>query len=364
MKNLSNNLLSDLIKRNAAIRTVLDLMPSPLIFWRSDRSFCFLNKRVKHLTGLADDHLEDNPSIWVNRIHPQDRSLYVTAWKKLQEGEKVVSCDYRFSTNQRAKEIWLRDESVPYQNPRGIVEGILSTYTDISDLKANLSSSEKKKIEVNVAGIINSTVHEIQNNLQVMRLELDLPVQDRTAVRDYLRIVNGIEQINKVLREVSEYFTPPELRFSIENPERVLEDFVRHMEKELITPGIAIRLVCRSPLPMVRLDLVQFRKALERIVEFSCALLIRGGEIEIKAGPAQIDGERYVELNIISLSATFLEVEEKDVFRPFLRFNRYQVGLSITLARNVVRRHQGKVLFRKENAQRGLFTVLLKVHSN
>ncbi len=362
--NLSKNLLPDLMKRNTAIRTVLDLMPNPLIFWRMDRSFCFINQRVKHLTGLKNDQLEESPFLWINRIHPRDRGLYITAWKKLQGGEKTVSCDYRFYTNGKTKEIWLRDESVPYQNPQGKVEGIFSTYTDISDLKARRPRIEKKEREIIEMGIIKGTIHEIQNNLQVMRLALDLSGQGRTKVHDHLDVVSGIERINKMLQQVDEFFIPPELHFSRENLKRVLEDVIRHVEKELKPQGIPIRLVCRSPLPVIRLDLMQIRRALEWILGVSRVFLIHGGKLEIEAGLAQIDGERYVELKIASFSDTPFEVEENDVFQPFLRINRHQIGLDTNLAREIIQRHEGKVFFWKENAQRGLFTVLLKVRSN
>jgi K+-sensing histidine kinase KdpD len=98
-------------------------------------------------------------------------------------------------------------------------------------------------------------------------------------------------------------------------------------------------------------------------MEFSRALLPKGGELEIEAGLQEIGGERYVVLKVASSSATSLEVEEKDAFRPFLRVNNHQVGLGITLAHQILRRHQGNILFRKENPQRGLFTILLKVRS-
>ncbi|MBI2352210.1 MAG: hypothetical protein HYV00_12180 [Deltaproteobacteria bacterium] len=52
------------------------------------------------------------------------------------------------------------------------------------------------------------------------------------------------------------------------------------------------------------------------------------------------------------------------MFRPFLRVNNHQVGLGITLAHQILRRHQGNILFQKENPQRGLFTILLKVRSD
>ncbi len=363
-KNFSDNFLLQLTRRTAAIKTVLELIPCSLIFWKSDRSFCFLNQRVKHLTGLKDDQLEENPSLWINRIHPRDRSLYVTAWKKLRGGEKTVTCDYRFSTNGKAKEIWLRDESVPYKTPHGKVEGILSTYTDISDLKARRRRSEKKEYEISVAGIIKGTVHEIQNNLQVMRLALDLSQMGQTEVHDHLNVVSGIEQINNMLQQVDEFFIPPELHFSRENPKRVLEDVIRNVEKELQSQGIPVRLVCRSPLPVIRLDLVQIRRALESILGVSRVLLIHGGKLEIEAGLTRIEGERYIELKIASLSDTPFEVEEKDVLQPFLRIHRHQVGLSTTLAREIIHRHEGKLFFRKETPQHGVFVVLLKVCSN
>jgi signal transduction histidine kinase len=114
---------------------------------------------------------------------------------------------------------------------------------------------------------------------------------------------------------------------------------------------------------MVRIDSKQFRSALERVLEFSRALLPQGGELEVEVGLREIDGQRYVELQVASSSATSLQVEEKDVFRPFLRVNNFQVGLGIALAHQILRRHHGKIFFQKENPHRGLFTILLRVLS-
>ena len=99
------------------------------------------------------------------------------------------------------------------------------------------------------------------------------------------------------------------------------------------------------------------------MIEFSRALLPHGGELEVEAGLQVIDGQRYVELQVASSSATSLAVEEKDVFRPFLRINNRQIGLSLALTRQILSRHQGKISFQKENPRRGLFTILLRVSS-
>lgn len=346
------------------IKTVLDLLPCAIGLWSLEHGSCVLNNTAMELTGFSGQEFREDSSLWMSRIHPRDRSLVSTAWKKLQGGEKLVSCDYRFSPKKDEKESWLRDVSVSCQNPQGEVEGIASAYTDISDLKVRRPRSQEEKRGEDVVGIIDGVVHEIQNNLHVISMGLDLLRLSRTAPQDCGPVVRGIERTNKSLKELREYFLPPESEFSTENPAIILEEVVGQMERELHRQGVRFRAVRPGPLPLVRLDLKQFRSALERVIEFSRALLPEGGELEIEAGLQEIGGERYVELKVASSSATSLGVEEKDVFRPFLRVNDHQVGLGITLAHQILRRHQGNIFFQMENPQRGLFTILLKVRSD
>ena len=57
--------------------------------------------------------------------------------------------------------------------------------------------------------IIRSGSHEIQNCLQVLRLEFDLLREDQTAVPNYPRIFDCIEGINKTIQDFREHFNWP-----------------------------------------------------------------------------------------------------------------------------------------------------------
>jgi nitrogen-specific signal transduction histidine kinase len=49
------------------------------------------------------------------------------------------------------------------------------------------------------------------------------------------------------------------------------------------------------------------------------------------------------------------------VFGPFINVGGYRPGLSMMVAQRVLRRQSGKIVFRKEQANRGVFSVLLPV---
>jgi signal transduction histidine kinase len=98
-------------------------------------------------------------------------------------------------------------------------------------------------------------------------------------------------------------------------------------------------------------------------MEFSQALVGDAGNLEIETGRKNIDGQEYIELKIATSSIDSLEIEEKEIFQPFLRVKGRQIGLGMALAQEIMRRHQGLISFRKENSKRGQVTVLIRVQS-
>jgi hypothetical protein len=105
----------------------------------------------------------------------------------------------------------------------------------------------------------------------------------------------------------------------------------------------------------------QLRKPLKAVIDFSCALLAGGGELKIEIGTCRRDGRYYIELNVISCCRDALPIEEDRVFRPFIHVGGYCPGLSMTVAQRVLWRQSGKIVFRKEEANRGVFSVLIPV---
>jgi hypothetical protein len=338
--------------------TLLGHLPCAAAFWSPDRRFCVFNALVRQLVGFCEHDLEQTNSLWTDQIHPHDRDSFLTAWNKLQNGAASIFCHYRFFPKHKTGEVLLREFSFPYQ-PRDKRDGVIWSFysEDSTPVKAaDKEGSEVRQIRELVAGLI----HEISNHLQVISGELDLlSLAGALPAESSKAVTFGVQKIHELTCEIDEYLCPPPLQLRSEDLATMLTEVIRGSERELTEHGIRTTVVLKEPIPKLRLDW-QFRSALRRIIKFSCALLPRGGELKLEAGLHLAGGNRYVELSLINASPTHLSVDTNDVFRPFLKVNDCRVGLSMAVAREILRRHFGKVVFHTEQRNRGVFSILIK----
>jgi PAS domain S-box-containing protein len=337
-------------------RDLLENFPTGAAVWYVEPFSCVFNRSAVQLTGFSDRDFQQSEALWLSRVHPQDRALISAAQKKLQTERRKVTCDYRFLPNGHGEEIWIRDASLPWPNRDGKIEGIVSVYTDIS---AFLTGSTQNTLHLRrvIDGLthdVRNYVHVISGALETLRLTGSLPLQLPV-------LFNTIEEINRLLAELKEYFFPPNAQLSAANAVFLLQDIIRKMRDELLRRGIHLKLVHEGSLPYVRLDACQVRRAIQRVLDFSVALLPEGGKLVIKARRREINNTRYVELQIISDSANSFKIDETEVFQPFLQVGKYKAGLSLDLARETLYRNRGQISFRKNNLQQALFSLLLEV---
>lgn len=343
------------------VRNVLDQLPTGVGVWYVRPFLCVFNRGAMQLTGFSDRDFQQDDSLWLSRVHPRDQESVSAARKQLRTEEQKVACDYRFLPNGSKEEIWIRDVSLPFQNPDGEMGGIVSVYTDISPLKG---AKQDAPVSADLRTVIEGLGHDVRNYVHVICGAVEFLRLTGTPNFESRGIIHAVEQINRLVGELEEYFFPPDINLSVANADLLLRDVIQQMQEELLPQGIDLKLIHPSSLPHVQLDARQIRRAIKRILDFSVALLPQGGELNIKAGKREIHGTQYVELQIISCSPCSLEIDENEVFQPFLQVRKYKAGLSLALAREALYRNRGQISFRKNNSQQALFSLLLEVCSS
>ena len=350
----------------------LDLVPCAAAVWNPDRTSCELNARAREMTGLSAGGIAEGQQAreWEERIHRRDREAVRAAWERLVSGDgKRMACDYRFfPKGPCGEEVWLREVAARYGNGEGggQAQTVVSMYLDITDLKAGGSESDGTGGREHTAEVMDGLVHEVQNSLQGISMGVDLVCLEpgERASLEARRVFQKVEQASRLLREAREYFYPASVCLSRGEVDAVVEEVILAMESEWRARGIRVRREATDPgdtVPTFEFDWRQTRRALERVLAFCAALMPDGGQLELRSGRQDMNGEKYAALEARISSATVLRVEEGKVFEPFLRVDSYQAGLSMMLVRRLFEAHRGKISFRKESPQRAAFNLLFPV---
>ncbi|MCS6925090.1 MAG: PAS domain-containing protein [Candidatus Binatia bacterium] len=345
----------------SALLSVFDALPCAMILWGEYPPACVLNTAAQRLTGFSLHDAPYMPTVWMSRIHARDQSVFAAARERLQAGERYVQCDYRFSPKGTTQEIWLREVSCPFLLGPEQGSGILSAYIDISDLKKKSRGKGQDAMLPATGGreLIEEFVHAAQNSLQTISMGLDLLRVTYGDSAESETIFRGVERSSRLLREIREYFSPPDLRLTTEDPAAVLAEVAERTEEKWAHQGRQVQIRSDAPLPLLRLDWRQFRLTCERVLDFAFALLTEAGTVEVEVSLPEIGFQRYLQLQIVVPCAS--AVEESQLLRPFWRVNGYEVGLSLLLVSRMLQRNEGEMTFRREG-RRGVLLIRVKAH--
>ena len=97
----------ELIQSEARHKDFVNHSPDILYKFSSQRGSIFWSDRVKDILGYEPKELTDDPFLWKNSIHPDDRVKVEEAIKDFEKGGKY-SIEYRIKTKEN-KWIWLHD---------------------------------------------------------------------------------------------------------------------------------------------------------------------------------------------------------------------------------------------------------------
>ena len=342
------------------VRVFLEMIPCAISLWTRARSYCLLNGSAKRLINYSEADFLNQPSFWIDRIHPDDQQTFLRAQERLAKSKSPVSCDYRFFPKDADRPLWIREISALCDGQSKTAWDILSVYTDISDLKATKAENKERPL----ADAVKLLTHEFQNCVHKINMELDLAGLGLRGKFHDTDLVNAVDSMNRSLADLRSRLLRTDERCTSQDPLTILDTIVRKMQKDLNRQRVNLRLVRRGPVPMVQGDNEELHSAFERVFEFCRAMLKDGGNLEVEAGPKEMDGQVYAEVKLTTHSSALIEPATEKVFQSHLGAECNSNELGIDLAREILSRYRGQVSFRKQSSNRGQVTILIQSSSN
>jgi len=341
-------------------RAFWELIPCAISLWSRERSYCLLNRSAKRLINYSETDFLNRPSLWVDRIHPDDQQNFLKSQERLAKSKSPVQCDYRFFPRNADSPLWIREISTICQGKKKIAWHILSMYTEISDLKATKTSETKDNHIANAAKLLT---HEFQNCVHKINMELDLAKLGLRGKVKRSDLVSTVDSMNRSLEDLRAKLVGVEEDRASQNPLAVLDNIVQKMRKELNRQRVNLHVVRRGPLPMVQGDDEQLHSAFERVFQFCGAMLKDGGNLEVEAGPKELGGQVYAEVKLTTRSVAFIEPDKQDVFQSDVGIEGGRNEFGIDLAREILSRYRGQISFQRKGSNRSQVTILIRASS-
>ena len=206
-------------------------------------------------------------------------------------------------------------------------------------------------------------VHEIRNplnsisiNLQI--LEEDLSDENPSSSSDLqkrVRRVRGeVERLNRILTDFRRYANLPSLKFATCDLAVLIEEVLDFNEPEAQRQKVQVKREIEA-LPSVQLDQSQFKQALLNLIINGVQAMEEGGVLTVRAKPLnegiQIDVED---------TGPGMESEQLDkIFDLFFSTKEDGTGIGLTIAKEVIEEHGGRINVESSPDQGTKFSIVL-----
>jgi PAS domain S-box-containing protein len=130
-------------------RTIVERVPAVSYVW--DASFEqgtapaeYISPQVEDLLGFSSARMLQEPGLWIEQVHPDDRAPVLRAWEDAVDTASQFTAEYRIHHAGGAL-LWVRDEAIPISEGTGgrpLYQGVVIDVTRQKDAESELRTSE------------------------------------------------------------------------------------------------------------------------------------------------------------------------------------------------------------------------------
>lgn len=132
----------------ARYRTLMEQIPAVTYTAAldEDSTTLYLSPQIETLIGLSQQEYKDNPDIWRQQLHPEDRERVLAEVAHVHKSGEPFISEYRMMTRDGGV-VWFRDEAVVVHDDAGkplCLQGVMLNITDRKRTEEELRESETR----------------------------------------------------------------------------------------------------------------------------------------------------------------------------------------------------------------------------
>lgn len=324
--------------------SVFSALPLGILVLDKDRRIICANKTFYSLLNTREE---------------ESKGKRVQDFLPSQELENHIRC-VQIDSGVREVELHLKEPSGETKALKATVIGI--TIEDIANLAVLLvleDISERIKLEeqliqseklAGMGELAASIAHELGNPLSVMSSTLQYIYEGLKKKGDEISneievVVDNLKRMDELLRGLSDFTTPEQLRFEHEDIHKALSDVLTLVSREARNTNIEIKTdLAPNPL-MCWHDSRRLKQVFLNLFKNAIEAMPYGGYLVVRTwfSPAESSDSRS---NIIEISDTGIGISEEElslIFKPFYSTKKGGSGLGLPFCRRIVEAHHGTI---------------------
>jgi two-component system sensor histidine kinase AtoS len=246
---------------------------------------------------------------------------------------------------------------------------ILAFDRDITERVQTEEALQRSKQLAMVGQMAAGLAHEIKNplagikvSMEVLSSELEMAQEDREVL---VRVINEVNRIEILLRNVLEYARPPKPEFFPCDIKRLLDVTIKNAELSLKSPAYAaqkekyisfIRELDDS-LPVVMADSSKLLQIFLNLFLNSIEASPGGGTITVRA--CLVESGDGVQITVADTGKGLDADTLARIFQPFYTTKPKGSGLGLAITKRLVEQHQGSIEVVSQSGQGTTFTITL-----
>jgi two-component system sensor histidine kinase AtoS len=298
-----------------------------------------VNREAERIFGLERSEVLGKRADAVFR-HCGEKFLKVFA---AAESEEYYAANVRL--NLRDQAAFVHVDSLKLRGDDGEMGGLIVIVQDMSALKATLRQIQTTQMLMSLGELAAGVAHHVRAPLTTlsgyMQIMLNRLEDDRCSVRrEVLEMLLGeVSYINNVVKELVLFAKPPVSREPGVNVNRLLEDALRLVFKQMGGENVAIDKRLAEELPTLTADGNLLKQAMVNILQNAMEAMPERGTLTVRSW-------LHADLNmlVVAVADTGAGVGQQvlpRVFEPFYSTKLDRMGLGLPTAHRIVTEHGG-----------------------
>ncbi len=334
------------------MESIIQSIGSGIILTQMDDRITYINRAGERMLGYAKHELVEKPfeifSLREKRSivhslldHPDELDMRKEGWMRRKDG---IEFPVGFTINNHV-------------SAAGETIGKIVIFRDLTKVYKIQEEILRMDRLVSLGKLASGIAHELRNPLAGIKTTAQALCEELSSDdsrREYLnRITKEIDRLNELLKSFFSFAKPQKLNLTFCHIKDVVNEIIPFLIKEIADKGIRFVESYHSQIPKIQIDRNQMHQVFLNLFLNAIQAMPQGGELKIQVHPVSSggsDGTPHAMVRILisdtgkGIPANLLS----KIFDPFFTTKPKGIGLGLSIAYQIIKKHEGTIQVRSE----------------